>query len=731
MRAIAPFAARYRRALTDDRLRRNLLAFQRAWRDDRGAALHHLAAQAALGVPEASFAGQRRRLTEAKRRAARERPELAARFTAAATAAGAVIFEADTAEAANRYVLDVCRRRGATLVAKGKSMVSEELFLNAALEAAGLTVVETDLGEWIVQLAQEMPSHMVMPAIHKSRQEVSALLEAHVGRPVSREDVSEMARVARLALRRVFEEAGVGVTGANALIAETGTVMLVTNEGNGRFTSSLPPVHVVLASWDKLVATWEDAAAQTRLLARSGTAQDITVYTTFITGPDDPGRELHVVIVDNGRSAMAADPEFEAALRCIRCAACANVCPPYQVVGGHVFGHVYTGPIGLVTTPFHHGLPAAAGPQSLCVSCHACAAACPAEIPLPDLILDVRRQVAERLGTRLRTRLGLHLWASPRLFGAAMAVARVALAPFRHGGSLRLPLPRAWRWRALPAPAPVPARARLLGREFPGDPRGPLAGSPARGLRVAYLLQCLSDRFAPEQATAAVRVLRACGAGVVVPAGQHCCGLPALDAGDRLTARRMARRTIAALEDAAADRVVTAAASCAIALRHDYPRLFRDDPEWRERAAALAARTVDLVGFLDREARPEAGALAGRRGGSEPAVTYHGFCQSTSRLGLGGAGARLLRDVCGLDLRDLPEGEVCCGFGGLTSLEHPAVAREIVGRKLGNVTATGAAVLVTDNPGCLLHLRGAADAAGLPLRVVHLAEILAERLGPE
>jgi L-lactate utilization protein LutB len=172
---------------------------------------------------------------------------------------------------------------------------------------------------------------MVMPAIHKSRQQVGGLFEAHVGRPVSREDIGEMAGVARQELRRVFAEAQVGMTGANALIAETGTVMLVTNEGNGRLTSSLPPVHVVLAGWEKLVPTWEDATAQARLLARSGTAQDITVYTTFITGPDRPDRELHIVIVDNGRSEMAADPDFSEALRCIRCAACADVCPPYQV----------------------------------------------------------------------------------------------------------------------------------------------------------------------------------------------------------------------------------------------------------------------------------------------------------------------------------------------------------------------------------------------------------------
>jgi L-lactate dehydrogenase complex protein LldF len=261
-------------------------------------------------------------------------------------AAGAIVYESTSADDAVRYVVELCRRRGAKLLAKGKSMVSEEVFLNRALEAAGVRAIETDLGEWIIQLAHETPSHMVMPAIHKSRQQVGGLFEAHVGRPVSRENIAEMAGVAREELRRVFAEADVGMTGANALIAETGTVMLVTNEGNGRLTSSLPPVHVVLAGWEKLIPTWEDAAAQVRLLARSGTAQDITVYTTFITGPDRLDRELHIVIVDNGRAEMAADPDFEAALRCIRCAACADVCPPYQVVGGHAFGFVYSGAIG-------------------------------------------------------------------------------------------------------------------------------------------------------------------------------------------------------------------------------------------------------------------------------------------------------------------------------------------------------------------------------------------------
>jgi L-lactate dehydrogenase complex protein LldF len=722
---IRPFRERYEAALADPRLRGNLLNFQRAWGAARRSAFEHFAAAAGLGVDEPSFEAQRARLTAAKRQALADQPAQLARFCQAAEGAGAKVFRAESAEQAVRYIVELCQRRGARLVAKGKTMVSEELFLNHALEAAGIRAVETDLGEWIVQLAGETPSHMVMPAIHKSRQQVGALLEAAVGRPVSRENVDEMAGLAREELRRVFAEAEVGITGANALIAETGTVMLVTNEGNGRLTSSLPPVQVVLAGWEKLLPTFADAAAQVRLLARSGTAQDVTVYTTFITGPDRPDRELHLVLVDNGRSAMAADPDFADALRCIRCAACADVCPPYQVVGGQVFGHVYSGAIGLVNTSFHHGAAAALGPQSLCVSCNACATVCPVGIPLPRQILDLRARLMEERGLPWLKRLGLAVWTRPTLLRGGLNLAERLLRPWRRGRQLALPLPPDWRWRLPPALAPRTASQTLAGRDLAGDRSGPLAASAARGLTVAYFIQCISDRFAPEQAEAAVRVLRACGARVVVPAGQHCCGLPAIDAGDRSSARELAQHTIETLEAVRADWIVSAAASCAIALQDDLPRLFRDQPAWRARAEALAARTVDLATFLVKVAQLPAGALT--RADWE-ATTYHGFCQSTNVLGLGEQVPTLLREVCGLASRPLLEGEVCCGFGGSTSLEHPRVAREIVNRKLDNVAQTGARLLVTDNPGCLLHLRGAVAARGLPLRVAHFAELLAEAI---
>src|SRR5207237_913563 len=223
-----------------------------------------------------------------------------------------------------------------------------------------------------------------------------------------------------------------------------------------------------------------DAAAQLRLLARSATAQEITAYTSFITGPDD-GREIHLVLVDNGRTALHEDPGLSDVLRCIRCAACADVCPSYQVVGGHVFGHIYSGPIGLVNTAAHHGLDAAAGPQSLCVSCNACATICPVDIPLPQQILHVRARATEAKGQPIAKRLAFAVWSRPRLFDALARAASIAQRPFRRGAFLRVPMPVTQRWRSVPALAATPARDTLLGRTFEPLSDGPWSGSKVRG----------------------------------------------------------------------------------------------------------------------------------------------------------------------------------------------------------------------------------------------------------
>ncbi len=720
---IAPFPERLQRALSDQRLRTNLLNFQRSWKTTRLAVFNRLAQETPpLGASTPDWQSARERLVSAKNQVLADPEAAREEFYRKATAAGAVIHEAGNAQEARDVILRLLRERNVKLLAKGKSMVAEEVFLNHHLEEGGLRVVETDLGEWIIQLSHETPSHMVMPAIHKSRQQVAELFEKETGHDVPHEDVKAQVNVAREELRRVFLSADAGMIGANALIAEGGSVMLVTNEGNGDLVSTLPPFLIVIAGWEKILPTYADAAAHLRLLARSGTGQEITTYTSFITGAE-PGRELHFVMVDNGRTAMWQDPDYRDALRCIRCAACADICPPYQVVGGHVFGYVYSGAIGLVNTAFHHGLEPDAGPQSLCVQCNACATVCPVEIPLPRQILDNRARVVRALGMPLPMRAAFFVWSQPQLFDLATRVASLLQLPVKRGKLLRLPLPAKWAWRTVPALAPRPARDLMMGRVFEPRTDGPWAKSGAEGATVAYFLQCVSDRFAPEQVDAAIRVLRACGARVVVPGDQHCCGLPHLDAGRPDAARVLAKQTIQALERVKADYVVTAAASCAIAMLHDYSRLLRDDPDWRDRAQRLADRTMDLITFLDRVAQPPE--LPKASGG--PVLTYHSFCQSTNVQGLGLSGARLL-ERAGYTVNELPEWEVCCGFGGSTSIARPEAASGIAARKLANVHETGAAVLASDNPGCILHLRGVADAAKSGIAVQHFAELLAKRV---
>ncbi len=721
-----PFQERYAAALADENVRTGLLAFQRGWRDTRDAQIAELEQRTG-----ADFDALRGDLAARKDHVRAHWDHYLDAFTAAAEAAGATVTRVTTAEEANAYVTGLARARGSELVVKGKSMVSEEIGLNDHLEAAGVTPVETDLGEWILQLAHEHPSHLVMPAIHKRAEQVAALFERVLGREFPADDIPRMVQVARTELRERFLAAGVGLSGANALVAEGGSVMLVCNEGNNRMSVGLPPLHVVTAGADKLVATYADAMAQVRLLARSATGQPITVYTNFVTGPR-PGGEMHIVLVDNGRSAMAADPDIAPALRCIRCGACANVCPPYQIVGGHAFGHVYTGAIGLVNTAWHHGLDAAADPQALCVSCGACAAVCPTDIPLPAQILEVRNRIMtqrpQRTDSRVRA-VALRAFATPWLFAAGTRAVATVTEPLREDGVLAVPArlrrhPEVGRrvgWRSPPAPARRPARDRLRPRRQPAVPR--LAETAVTGRRVLLFLQCITDRFAPTVAESTARLLRAAGAHVIVRRTQHCCGLPAFDSGQWETATTMVRHTLAAMEGA--DDVVTPAPSCVAMLAHEAPRLLRDDPDTAAGLQQLSGRIHDIVDYLTGPARLPAGSLDT---GDRTPVTIHRFCQSTNTLGRTGEMEALVRDLAGAPVTALPEATVCCGFGGSTSITNPEVAEGILDRKLANVDRTGATTLLTDNPGCMLHLKGGAHASDRALTVQHIADYLADRL---
>ncbi len=380
---------------------------------------------------------------------------------------GRVHWARDAAEA-RQIILQLCRDAGAKSVTKGKSMVSEEIGLNAALEAEGIETVETDLGEYIIQIRHELPSHIIAPAVHLNRDQIENDFRAHHGSLPPERDLaqaSDLVGEARLMLREKFLAADVGITGANFLIAETGSSVIVTNEGNGDLTQLLPRVHIVIASIEKIVPTLEDASTILRLLARSATGQEITSYTTFSTGPrregDPDGPEAyHVVLLDNGRSDMLGT-EFQDMLRCIRCGACLNHCPVYAAVGGHAYGWVYPGPMGAVLTPQLIGIHEGAHLPNASSFCGRCQAVCPMNIPLPKMMRHWRERDYAQQSAISTPKLALRLWAylakRPALYRmmADLHGRALALAAGRKRRFSNLPFARAWtKHRDLPAPAP-------------------------------------------------------------------------------------------------------------------------------------------------------------------------------------------------------------------------------------------------------------------------------------
>jgi L-lactate dehydrogenase complex protein LldF len=379
---------------------------------------------------------------------------------------GGQVHWAPTREDACRIVIEICQRAGARLIAKGKSMVSEEIGLNAALEGAGLEVIETDLGEYIVQLAKERPSHIIAPAVHKTREQIAELFQRHHGYRERLTGVAELVADARMVLRERFLSADVGITGANFLVAETGSNVIVTNEGNGDLTCTLPRVHIVTAGIEKVVPTLEDATALIRLLGRSATGQEMTSYTTFSSGPRraddrDGPQEYHVVLVDNGRSEMLGN-RFRPMLRCIRCGACLNHCPIYAAVGGHAYGAIYPGPMGSVLTPILFPGGTDADLPNVCTFNGRCQQVCPVKIPLPDLLREHREIQYQRGITPPRQRWALALWGAlvrhPRLYQilTRWVVGALGLAGRRQGSFRYLPFLGNW----------------TAGRDFPA-PQGP------------------------------------------------------------------------------------------------------------------------------------------------------------------------------------------------------------------------------------------------------------------
>jgi len=383
-------------------------------------------------------------------------------FERNATARGAVVHWAETWQDATDIVCRIAKDNGVRKAVKSKSMVTEECALNDALEAAGVEVIETDLGEYILQLGHEAPSHIIAPVIHKTRDQVSDLF-AEKHQTARKTDIEALTREAREKLRPHFLSADMGISGANFIVAETGSTLIVTNEGNGRMATTLPRVHVAITGIEKVVPTLENVATLLRLLPRSATGQSISNYVSITTGTQAEGEldgpeQFHIVLLDAGRSKILAS-EFREILRCIRCGACMNHCPVYQNVGGHAYGWVYPGPMGSVLTPNYIGLENALDLPHAATLCNQCGVVCPVKIPLPELMRKLREKQFDLALRPWSERAALRVWTGlasrPRLYAAVTGIAARILRWM--GGSrasiARLPLGAGWTaGRDLPAP---------------------------------------------------------------------------------------------------------------------------------------------------------------------------------------------------------------------------------------------------------------------------------------
>ncbi len=698
------------RAIRERPRREALYRAVKRGRDSRNAAIEALPGGDAF----------RREVRAIKLRCLERQEDLVGKFTRKARERGTSVFLAKDGAEAIGYILKIAAGRGTKVVAKSKSLTSEEIDVNTPMEEAGIEVIETDLGELIIQKAGERPFHLVFPAIHKTVREIADIFTKVTGEEIPPEDEAVM-KVVRGYLRPIFLNADIGMTGANVGIAENGAIVIETNEGNARLVSSIPDVHICIMGREKIVDTVEDSLHMIFAHPISAVGQHLTTYVTFLAGRSPLGeaaegeaRESHIIILDNGRTRMARDPLFRDALNCIRCGACMNICPTYGVTGGHTFGHIYPGPIGIPWTAQVHGLEEAAGFASLCIACDLCKEICPVEIDIPMMITAVKDMVYE---TRSRPGVNRILMASEafaKLGSATAPLSNMLLRnrPFRRAMETVLGIDRR---REIP-----PFHRSTLAKRFRKREPSTLS-DPA--FRAVFFTDLYANYNAPELGMAAIEYLEERGCEVTLPAPRW-CGYPFIGYGDLKKARRIALENVRFLLPYAEKGyyIVATEPTAAYCLRISYPKLMEGDRD----AEIVAGRTHDLFGFaafLEKEVPPrdmhEAG-LEGRRLG------YYIPCHQRP-LGTGGYTAGFLRR-CGAEVKLIDSG-TCCGMAGTFGLKKGMLGYELsqaVGDPLfQSFKEAGVDTIVTESSVCRIHLK---EGTGLDVR--HPLELLA-RTHPE
>lgn len=694
--------AKIEKALGEKSKRDALYAAMKRGRDNRRKAVELLPGGEAF----------RKKVRGTKLRCLAKQDELVERFAEKVRQRGASVFLAKDAKAAIDYVLKIARQRDAKIVAKSKSLTSEEIEINEPLEKAGLQVIETDLGELIIQQVHEKPFHLVFPAVHKTVADVAEIFRKATGEEIP-DDADAVMKAVRRFVRPFFLKADIGMTGANVGIAEIGVIVIETNEGNGRLVSSIPDVHVCIMGREKIVESVEDALQMMLAHPISAVGQHLTTYETLMGGRSPLGqeeggskRESHIIILDNGRSQMRKDPLMQDALNCIRCAACMNICPTYGVVGGHAFGYIYPGPIGIPWTAAVHGLDKAGEFADLCVSCGLCKEICPAEIDIPLMISAVKDRYRKMERHPLVNRALMAAETMAKVGSATAPVSNWAMKNQFFRSQMEKYIGIDSR-RELP-----PFRRRTLAKRF--DKRGAsMVSNPVH--RVAFFADIYANYNAPDLGMAAVERLESRGCKVLMPPQQG-CGYPYIGYGDWQRARKAAEENVRSLTYYTQQGydIVSTEPTAVYCLKVSYPKLL----DGRRDAVEVADRTYEYFEYLEklesetpRDCRLH---LSGNHFG------FHIACHQRA-LGAGKHAMAYLKRR-GAEVEVIETG-TCCGMAGTFGLKEGMLGYELsqaVGEPLFQAFRdSGLQAIVTESSVCKIQLQ-----EGTGLKVWHPLELL-------
>lgn len=635
-------------------------------------------------------------------------PQLILKFTEEAKKAGAQVYLASTPSQALNQIEKIARQNKAKLIVKAKSMVSEEIKLNDFLEQKGYKVVETDLGEWIVQLAKEKPSHITAPALHKTKEEVAEILSRELNIPIPAE-AKEIVRVAREKMRDYFMRADIGISGANLAIAESGTIMIISNEGNARLVTTLPPVHIALITTEKFVETLEQATTLAKALTLASSGYKLTAYVSFITGPSRTTdvekelvigahgpKELHIIILDNERLKIANDENLKEILYCLKCGGCMLVCPVFQAVGGHVFGGpVYQGGIGLLMSTMNHSLRKIAPLFDFCADCKKCEVFCPVGIPTSELILKLKNKNGPNV-----KEIGIsNIFKKKSLSEVGAKVLSIIQKPWQKNGYLKN-LPLEWaKGKAIPA-------LKL---------KKTIASAGKKGVKVYLFQGCLVKLFFPEIRESVFTTLSHYGFEVICPSDQGCCGAPSLHVGDKNGVRELALKNLASFEKENPEYILTVCPTGNTMLKKTYPNIEEKFNKWKD-------KIFDFTEFL-----VASGYLPEKKKEETREVFYHYPCHYVNELKIQEKPKKLIQAL-GFKVKEEEEPLTCCGFCGVFSYKNPEISARMWKKKKQNILEQKFDLIATDCPGCLFQLRANLKKENLSFKILHTAELCSEAL---